>query len=321
MTEPWYVYRPPLTIVGLEAQTSAALERDTATARIPTLWRRVALDREGERIPHRVEPGALAVAYYDYRGDDPGGYSVVVGALVEPVGLTPDGMVDRRLPASYCRRFILEDATPASVAAGWARIRQYFITDQVDARRAFTADLEFHPGDRAIQPTIDVAVAGVPHHGLSYLLRLFGHLSWADRLALASLRNAVHLEEKTLGLFAHVLAAEHIWLTRLQGTPPEVAVWPALSLDACGGLAARNDEGFGRFLSRLTPESLAGEVSYVNSAGDRFISNLEDVLLHVALHGIYHRGQVAQALRLHSDVPRATDYIGFVRGAAAATRR
>jgi uncharacterized damage-inducible protein DinB len=40
----------------------------------------------------------------------------------------------------------------------------------------------------------------------------------------------------------------------------------------------------------------------------------------VALHGAYHRGQIAQLLRQNGAQPAATDYIGFVRGVPAATR-
>jgi uncharacterized damage-inducible protein DinB len=45
------------------------------------------------------------------------------------------------------------------------------------------------------------------------------------------------------------------------------------------------------------------------------------MLTHVAMHGSYHRGQIAAALRAGGDIPSPTDYIAFVRGAPAATRR
>ncbi|HEU5359182.1 MAG TPA: DinB family protein, partial [Gemmatimonadales bacterium] len=61
-------------------------------------------------------------------------------------------------------------------------------------------------------------------------------------------------------------------------------------------------------------------VTYRNSAGLEFTSTVEDILLHVALHGAYHRGQVARALREGGAVPNATDYIAFIRGAPAARR-
>ena len=54
------------------------------------------------------------------------------------------------------------------------------------------------------------------------------------------------------------------------------------------------------------------------SAGQAFRSTLEDILLHVALHGAYHRGQLAMLVRDGHGEPAPTDYIAFVRGVAAA---
>jgi uncharacterized damage-inducible protein DinB len=45
------------------------------------------------------------------------------------------------------------------------------------------------------------------------------------------------------------------------------------------------------------------------------------MLTHVTLHGAYHRGQIAASIRAGGDTPTATDYIAFIRGAPAATRR
>jgi uncharacterized damage-inducible protein DinB len=122
-------------------------------------------------------------------------------------------------------------------------------------------------------------------------------------------------------LYAHVLGAEHVWLARLRQEPASAAVWPVLDLDGCRVLAAANHAGFERFLAELTPEALDREVPYRNSAGDAFRGRVGDILVHVALHGCYHRGQVALLLRDAGAEPAPTDYIAFVRGAPAATRQ
>jgi uncharacterized damage-inducible protein DinB len=44
-----------------------------------------------------------------------------------------------------------------------------------------------------------------------------------------------------------------------------------------------------------------------------FQTPIKDLLMHVALHGSYHRGQIAQALRLAGGEPVNTDFITFVR--------
>ena len=155
---------------------------------------------------------------------------------------------------------------------------------------------------------------------MRYLSRLNAHLAWADQLVLESLERAANTDGSCLELFAHILGAEHVWLARLESKPAEVAVWPALTLDECARLAERNQHELTAYLSNLTPEDLARSITYVNSAGQQFTSTVEDILLHVCLHGAYHRGQIARALRGGGAVPAATDYIAFTRGAPAATR-
>lgn len=145
-------------------------------------------------------------------------------------------------------------------------------------------------------------------------------MSWADRAALEALRRADGTTARTLAIFAHILGAEHVWLARLRGRDPEVAVWPQLDLDGCAKLLAANRDAYRRYSEELGPEDLRRSVHYRNSAGREFDSTVEDILAHVAMHGSYHRGQVAVALRDAGDVPEPTDYIGFVRGAPAATR-
>jgi uncharacterized damage-inducible protein DinB len=156
---------------------------------------------------------------------------------------------------------------------------------------------------------------------MQHLVRLVAHLEWADDRVLAALRSATAPDPACLELLAHILAAEHVWLARLKGESPRHPVWPALSLEECAGLVRANQHQLTAYVSSLTPEDLPRGVTYRNSAGQQFTSRVEDILLHVCLHGAYHRGQVAWALRRAGGVPMPTDYIAFVRGVPAATRQ
>ena len=153
------------------------------------------------------------------------------------------------------------------------------------------------------------------------LRRLLRHMTWADRRAIAALRKAEGASELAHSELAHVVGVEHVWLARLEGRPATVAVWPKLTIDECEVLAAETEEGLRAFLERQDTASLERTVHYRNSAGAAFESKVSDILLHVALHGSYHRGKVAAALRAAGAEPAPTDYIGFVRGVPAATRK
>lgn len=173
------------------------------------------------------------------------------------------------------------------------------------------------------------------------LSRLVEHGAWADRALLGGLRRAERArgrrapeaESPVPGAddfapdapirdawreYAHVLAAQELWLSRLEGRDASVSVWPDLSADACEALGRNVASGYAELLRDLTPAALVEGVRYTNSAGSTFTTPVGDILLHVVLHGQYHRGKVNLLLRRMGAQPVPTDYIGFVRGAPAA---
>ena len=155
---------------------------------------------------------------------------------------------------------------------------------------------------------------------IDYLDKLFAHLAWADEHALQSLRDGGDDVVQAHELLAHILGAELVWLSRIEGRRPEIAVWPDLTLDECAALARRVCTSYDRLLDGLDEAALARNVHYTNSAGLEFDSTVGDILLHVALHGAYHRGQIALLVRAGGSAPAPTDYIQFTPGAPAAPR-
>jgi RimJ/RimL family protein N-acetyltransferase/uncharacterized damage-inducible protein DinB len=171
-----------------------------------------------------------------------------------------------------------------------------------------------------LRPDFEAGRREVPDH-LRHLLRLLAHQAWADTGALDALERAAPPPPAALNLQAHVLGAEHVWLARLRGIPGDLAVWPELDLRQCRRRARENELGYREFIWCLVPADLRRIVTYRNSAGLALSTAVEDILLHLFLHGAYHRGQVAQLLRLAGIAPEPTDYIGFARGTPAAGRQ
>jgi uncharacterized damage-inducible protein DinB len=147
----------------------------------------------------------------------------------------------------------------------------------------------------------------------AHIRRLYDHMAWADARTLHSLRTMHAVPLDALRLYAHVLAAEHVWLTRIEGSEPEMAVWPALDLEECAALSAKNHAAFAVIAETLSTSDLERKVRYRNTKGDEFTNSVEDILMHVALHGSYHRGQVARIVRGEGGAPQPTDYIFFIR--------
>jgi uncharacterized damage-inducible protein DinB len=152
---------------------------------------------------------------------------------------------------------------------------------------------------------------------LQQIFRLWKHRVWADDKLFDAVRPWRDLAAAWRE-YAHILAAEEVWLARLEGRTAAVAVWPVLSIDETIALREQVAAGYATFLDGLTPESISATVSYVNSAGDSFESAIEDILFQVLLHGQYHRGKVNLLLRQAGHSPAPVDYISFVRGAPAA---
>lgn len=148
---------------------------------------------------------------------------------------------------------------------------------------------------------------------------LWRHSAWADEELLKALRASGGEPAEALREYAHVLGAEEVWLARLEGREPRAAVWPEASLPEVERLAEGARAACRVFLDGLRDEDLEAEVTYRNSAGREFTNKVADVLLHVALHGQYHRGKVNVLLRQAGHQPAPVDFIAHVRGAPAAT--
>ena len=146
------------------------------------------------------------------------------------------------------------------------------------------------------------------------LLSLIGHMRWADAIVAESLQRNSTPDPEAARLFAHIASAEHLWFARIEGRPAAHAVWPADMTPAdAAALAAEHADLYQRLVEGATAEQLARRVSYRNSAGRDFRSRVSDIVTHVAMHGSYHRGQIARQLRSAGFEPPYTDFIQYTR--------
>lgn len=144
---------------------------------------------------------------------------------------------------------------------------------------------------------------------------LLDHLAWADARARATiLALDAHAPERVRAtrLYAHLAAAAHVWLSRLEGRAPAHAVWPELALDEATALAVESMSGL-RAIADGDDAGLARAIEYRTSGGAAFRSTVAEMLLQVVLHGSHHRGQIAMLAREGGGEPAATDFIVFAR--------
>lgn len=147
----------------------------------------------------------------------------------------------------------------------------------------------------------------------AHLERMFDSMRWADARVIRALADCPAAQAEALPLVAHLVAAEHVWLARLEGREPRVAVWPTLTLAECEALAGENAAGYLAYLKRQSDETLHEKISYRTQAGQAWSTAVIDILTHVVIHGSYHRGQIAKMLGRAGAAAPMTDFIAYVR--------
>lgn len=141
--------------------------------------------------------------------------------------------------------------------------------------------------------------------------RLFAHDIWANREVL----NAIRLAglARPLELMAHILSAERLWLERLRRQAQSLPVWPDLTREQCDAQAKELSSLWPSYLHDLGDRGLERTITYKNTIGEMWTNRVEDILLHVITHSVYHRGQIATAMRAGGATPAYTDFIHSIR--------
>jgi uncharacterized damage-inducible protein DinB len=148
---------------------------------------------------------------------------------------------------------------------------------------------------------------------ISHFTRLFAYDGWANREVLTGLRAAKAPPPQALKLMAHIFAAERLWMERLEQKPQTLPVWPDFTAQECEQQAAELPALWKKYLAASTEAELATPVTYQNSKGETWSSRKDDILTHVIAHAVYHRGQVAAAVRAAGFTPAYTDFIHGIR--------
>ena len=146
---------------------------------------------------------------------------------------------------------------------------------------------------------------------LDYHLRMFRYEEWANREVISGLKDS-HTPQ-AVALLAHIISAQELWLNRIRGRDAEVAVWPNWTLEQCVSRSRPIIASWLDYFASLSGDDLSSEFTYHNSAGDEWSSTVSDTLTHVVLHSVYHRAQIASAVRDEGFAPAFTDFIHAAR--------
>jgi uncharacterized damage-inducible protein DinB len=115
---------------------------------------------------------------------------------------------------------------------------------------------------------------------------------------------------RAVGKMAHLVAARHFWLFRLQECTDRPQSWfPATPLDQLPAALAEIERRWVQYLAKLTDADLASERTLVAENGSRWRWRLIDLLTQLFGHAWYHRGQIAMLVKDLGGKSVDTDYV------------
>lgn len=139
---------------------------------------------------------------------------------------------------------------------------------------------------------------------------LLNYDSWANSKVFRSINKLPESKERSdiLALFAHLLTAQLVWVNRIKNESLPSEIWPSLSIPEIEKLLQDNSPK----IRELIPKK-DEVIHYKNSKGKSFRNTVEEILIHLTIHGQHHRAQIATLLRQAGQSPPATDFIFFLR--------
>jgi uncharacterized damage-inducible protein DinB len=145
-----------------------------------------------------------------------------------------------------------------------------------------------------------------------YFLKLYQYNAWANRKVIAALEKQNVTDEKTLGIFGHLVSAQFIWLNRIKDLPKSsFQLWGKYSLAELRSMIEESAGLWNDFIQEQ--DSFDRLLKYTNFVGDYYENNVRDIMIHLVNHGTYHRGQIALLLRQNGYEPVNTDLITYDR--------
>ena len=134
---------------------------------------------------------------------------------------------------------------------------------------------------------------------------------WANQRIFDAMRKVKDSAEESAEmyrLFAHILGAQDVWISRINGEKPTLAIWPKLSMEEMEERLLHHPKKLDTLIPRAEET-----IRYQNQKGDSFTNTVEEILLQLIIHGQHHRAQIALLMRQVGVTPPGTDFIFFLR--------
>jgi uncharacterized damage-inducible protein DinB len=156
---------------------------------------------------------------------------------------------------------------------------------------------------------------------------LFRYKAWAnDELLTALVRLGEQSPVTPLAIKAlsHTFIVDQIFAAHLRRkshgfTSANVGQMPTLE-DLAAGIR-KSDREYVEYVSALTSDQLAERIDFAFTDGALGRMSREEMLMHVIIHGVGHRGQISAVMLLNSVAPVKDGFTTYLHEAEAVKRR
>ncbi|HLX38262.1 MAG TPA: DinB family protein [Candidatus Binataceae bacterium] len=163
-------------------------------------------------------------------------------------------------------------------------------------------------------------------HDTNTLQRLFRYKAWANNEVLTTMKKfpddspakaiAIRILNHTFivdRIFAaNLRCAEHGYSSPNDGAP---------TLEELSGAIGESDRWYIDYVSSLDPAYLAERLDFTFTDGKPGRMSREEMLMHVTIHGEYHRGQIGLLMLQNSITPTDDGFTTYLQKTEALSRR
>ena len=162
---------------------------------------------------------------------------------------------------------------------------------------------------------------------ISTLERVFSYKAKANEEILMAMRqfdDASPAKEIAIRVLNHTYAVDRIFAANLTGTEhgytsPNPGLAP--SLEELSAAIKTSDQWYINYVSLLDEARLAERIDFTFTDGLPGRMSRDEMLMHVTVHGEYHRGQISLIMMQNSIAPPGDGFTSFLHKAEASTRR
>lgn len=162
---------------------------------------------------------------------------------------------------------------------------------------------------------------------MSTLERIFSYKARANSEMLAAMGqfdDASPAKEIAIRVLNHTYAVDRIFAANLRRaehgyTSPNPGQAP--SLEELAAAIKTSDQWYIDYVSRLDETQLAERIDFTFTDGEPGRMSREEMLMHVTVHGEYHRGQISMIMMQNSIAPPGDGFTTYLHKSEASTRR